>query len=45
MAATEFTPFASLVGGRLIGLSAVLLMACEGRIAGISGSAARPLLS
>ncbi len=36
---TEFTPFASLVGGALIGLSAVLLMAYEGRIAGISGIA------
>lgn len=34
---TEFTPLASLFGGILIGLSAVLLMALEGRIAGISG--------
>lgn len=33
---TEFTPVASLLGGALIGLSAVLLMAWEGRIAGIS---------
>lgn len=40
---TEFTPFASLVGGALIGLSAVLLMAWEGRIAGISGIAGRLL--
>ncbi len=40
---TEFTPFASLAGGALIGLSAVLLMAFEGRIAGISGIAARLL--
>jgi len=40
---TEFTPFASLVGGALIGLSAVLLMAFEGRIAGISGIASRLL--
>ena len=31
---TEFTPFASIFGGALIGLSAVLLMAWEGRIAG-----------
>ena len=38
---TEFTPFASLAGGVLIGLSAVLLMAWEGRIAGISGIAGR----
>jgi uncharacterized membrane protein YedE/YeeE len=41
MAATSFTPFASLLGGALIGLSAVLLMWATGRIAGISGIAAR----
>lgn len=40
---TEFTPIASLFGGALIGLSAVLLMAFEGRIAGISGIAGRLL--
>ena len=40
---TEFTPLASLLGGALIGLSAVLLMAYEGRIAGISGVAGRLL--
>lgn len=40
---TEFTPIASTVGGVLIGLSAVLLMAWEGRIAGISGIAGRLL--
>ena len=40
---TEFTPFASLIGGALIGLSAVLLMAWEGRIAGISMVAGRLL--
>lgn len=40
---TEFTPWASLTGGVLIGLSAVLLMAWEGRIAGISGIAGRLL--
>ena len=34
---TPFTPFASLAGGILIGLSAVLVMALFGRIAGISG--------
>lgn len=34
---TEFTPFASLFGGTLIGLAAVLLMAFNGRIAGMSG--------
>lgn len=40
---TEFTPIASLIGGAMIGLSAVLLMLWEGRIAGISGIAARLL--
>jgi hypothetical protein len=34
---TDFTPWQSLLGGALIGLSAVLLMAVHGRIAGISG--------
>ena len=34
---TEFTPLASLLGGALIGCAAVLLMAANGRIAGISG--------
>lgn len=34
---TEFTPFASLIGGGLIGLSAVLLMLLLGRIAGLTG--------
>ncbi len=34
---TEFTPLLSLVGGTLIGLSAVLLMAFHGRIAGMTG--------
>ncbi|MCS0494051.1 YeeE/YedE family protein [Ancylobacter sp. MQZ15Z-1] len=38
---TEFTPVASLAGGMLIGLSAVLMMLLEGRIAGISGIASR----
>ncbi|MBU8540683.1 YeeE/YedE family protein [Falsiroseomonas tokyonensis] len=41
--ATIFTPWASLAGGALIGLSAVLLMAVSGRIAGISGIVARLL--
>ncbi|TYL84780.1 YeeE/YedE family protein [Bradyrhizobium cytisi] len=41
MVATSFTPIASLLGGVLIGLSAVLLMWATGRIAGISGIAAR----
>jgi uncharacterized protein len=38
---TEFTPMASSVGGAMIGLAAVLLMASHGRIAGISGIAVR----
>jgi uncharacterized membrane protein YedE/YeeE len=41
MVITQFTPLASLLGGVLIGLSAVLLMASHGRIAGISGIASR----
>lgn len=40
---TSFTPIASLLGGMLIGAAAVLLMATQGRIAGISGIAARLL--
>lgn len=38
---TEFTPLASLLGGALIGLSAVILMLTQGRIAGISGIVSR----
>jgi len=34
---TEFTPFSALLGGFLIGLSALILFLCDGRIAGISG--------
>ncbi|SDY68207.1 YeeE/YedE family protein [Citreimonas salinaria] len=34
---TEFTPWLSLGGGILIGLSAVMVMALFGRIAGIAG--------
>ena len=37
--ATEFTPVSALLGGALIGLSALVLMAANGRIAGISGIA------
>lgn len=33
----HFTPISSLIGGGLIGLSAVILMLLSGRIAGISG--------
>ncbi|WP_196260291.1 YeeE/YedE family protein [Pelagibacterium limicola] len=34
---TEFTPVPALLGGALIGVSAVLLMAFHGRIAGMTG--------
>ncbi len=34
---TEFTPVAATLGGALIGLSAVLLLWLNGRIAGVSG--------
>ena len=40
---TEFTPWLSLGGGMMIGASAVLLMATNGRIAGISGLTSRLL--
>ncbi len=33
----NFTPLSALIGGAMIGLSAVILMAFNGRIAGISG--------
>jgi uncharacterized membrane protein YedE/YeeE len=36
---TEFTPWSALAGGMLIGLAALLLMAANGRIAGVSGIA------
>jgi hypothetical protein len=41
MVSTSFTPIASLIGGAMIGLAAVLLMWATGRIAGVSGIAAR----
>lgn len=34
---TAFTPWQSLLGGGMIGLAAVLLMAVHGRIAGMTG--------
>lgn len=40
---TEFTPLASTLGGILIGLSVVLFMLANGRVAGISGIASRLL--
>ncbi len=41
---TAFTPIASLAGGALIGLAAVLLMLIHGRIAGATGILAGVLL-
>ena len=35
--ATSFEPWPALIGGGLIGLSAVLLMASHGKVAGLSG--------
>lgn len=35
--ATEFTPIASTLGGMLVGLASALMLAGNGRIAGISG--------
>lgn len=43
MTPTDFTPLASLAGGALLGLSAVLMMLFFGRVAGISGIAVRIL--
>lgn len=40
---TTFTPWAALGGGLLIGLAAVLLLALNGRVAGVSGVAAGAL--
>ena len=37
MTITEFTPYSGAIGGALIGLSAVTLMASAGRIAGATG--------
>lgn len=34
---TEFTPLLSLIGGMLVGTSAAVMLAYNGRIAGISG--------
>jgi len=38
---SDFTPLASLLGGALIGVASVMLMAIKGRIAGVSGIAVR----
>ena len=37
MSPTDFTPYAGLIGGILIGLSAIVLMASSSRILGASG--------
>ena len=37
MIITQFTPLAATIGGALIGVASVMLMAFNGRIAGISG--------
>lgn len=41
----NFTPFSALLGGSLIGLGALLLMAGIGRIAGISGIVSQALFN
>ncbi|HEU4378524.1 MAG TPA: YeeE/YedE thiosulfate transporter family protein [Hyphomicrobiaceae bacterium] len=40
---TTFTPVSSLIGGALIGVAAVLMMATTGRVAGVSGIVSRLL--
>lgn len=42
---TSFTPVSATIGGMLIGLAAVALMAFNGRILGLSGILAQGLLS
>lgn len=36
---SDFTPVSGLIGGALIGTSAVILLACSGRLAGVSNIA------
>ena len=43
MEPTSFTPVASALGGAIIGLAAVMMMASTGRVAGVSGILARLL--
>jgi uncharacterized membrane protein YedE/YeeE len=40
---TTFTPVSSLIGGALIGVAAVLMMATTGRVAAVSGIVSRLL--
>ena len=42
---TEFSPLSSFLGGTLIGLAALIMMAAHGRIAGVSGILSRWLTS
>jgi len=42
---TQFTPLPALMGGLLIGLAASLYLLGSGRVAGIAGIVARPLLA
>ena len=44
MISPDFSPLAALIGGALIGLSAVLLLGLKGRVAGVSTIVARLLL-
>jgi uncharacterized protein len=41
--ATSFTPISALTGGVLIGISALMLLALNGRVAGVSGIAGQLL--
>lgn len=41
----NFTPFAAIIGGGMIGLGALMLFVFSGRIAGISGIASAALFS
>ena len=43
MTIINFTPLSALMGGALIGVSAVLLLLANGRVAGVSGIAGRLL--
>jgi hypothetical protein len=40
---TEFTPFSALIGGVILGVSALLLVLFNGKIAGISGIVSKGL--
>ena len=42
---TSFAPIPGLIGGALIGLSAVILMLCIGRVAGVSGIVSHAMMA